>query len=111
MLLDNGDGKVTFHIQHTGKPDEAVIVIRRANKGMWFKKVVLKSNGNDVTSAETKDGDDGAEMKLVAGNLGGDLKLTFGKAGFLNCWKGVHEVPVSMEMLLGKRITYTWERD
>lgn len=111
FLINENDNRVSFVIHETGRIGETTIVIRRANKSMGWKKVVLKNNNGDISAAETKDQDNGNEITVVAGHLVGNLKLSFGKAGFLALWKGVVEIPVTKESLLGKRITYTWERD
>lgn len=111
VLFDNSDGKVTFRIEHTGRGDETSIVIRRREAKMGWKKLIVKNDDGEISAVETSKTDDGREITLTAGNLAGDLKLAFCKTGSLSFWSGVHEVPVSREGLLGKRITYTWERE
>ncbi|TWT31903.1 hypothetical protein [Blastopirellula retiformator] len=111
VLFDSGDGKVTYVIEHTGKSDEANIILRRGDAAIGWKKLILRNDDGDISAVETTKKDGGREIKLTAGNLVGDLKLAFGTSGTLSFWKGVHEVPTTKESLLGKRITYTWERE
>lgn len=111
VLFDNSDGKVTFRIEHTGRADETSIIIRRREAKMGWKKLIVKNDDGEISAVETSKTDDGREITLTAGNLAGDLKLAFCETGSLSFWSGVHEVPVSREGLLGKRITYTWERE
>ena len=90
--------------------DRTTVAVRLTNGITSWKAIVIKNDGGDISKIESHDNDGGKEMTLMAGNLGGNLKLTFGKSGFLNAWKGVFDLPVTKEMLLGKRLTYTWER-
>ncbi|MCC9605087.1 hypothetical protein LOC68_24720 [Blastopirellula sp. JC732] len=111
VLFDSSDGKVTYVIEHTGKTDETNIVIRRADEAIGWKKLIVKNGDGEISAVETSKDDDGREIKLTTGNLVGDLKLAFGTSGTFTFWKGIHEVPTTKESLLGKRITYTWERE
>lgn len=114
-LYDNGTDRITYQVTWTGDTSKAQFELRTPTAITWWKSLDIFSyvNGQYVHAKriETKDSRHYASVDYFAGEMTSPYKVEFWKAGVFGAGAYVTAIQMDNAGSVGKRFTFTWERD
>ena len=111
VLCDDADNRITYAIELTGNLARATIALRAAGGITSWKAIAIKSGSEHISIIKTAGRETYKETTIPAESLRGKLTLSFAESGLADLWRNVLDLAVTKSGLLGRSITYTWERD